>query len=207
MSKLSLGDIGWHCPYHQIGQCLDFYWMTLASQPDLSISRFYRMSSEKCHHMILLLPSDMSMLEFDWMVFRESHRKMFIEDFLSSENCPQMILQLSSNLSSFELYHKMFHKMTFLSSETCLCWDWLKIWMSSKDFVSPFFQHSTVIGNVIKRSVFVEIAVIIQNLTVVHSFISTFLYHHVNHRMKLSQWLIFCQNEQKQFLQKCHHHL
>jgi len=115
MSKLSLGDIGWHCPYHQIGQCLDFYWMTLASQPDLSISRFYRMSSEKCHHMILSLPSDMSMLEFDWMVFRESHRKMFIEDFLSSENCPQMILQLSSNLSSFELYHKMFHKMTFLS--------------------------------------------------------------------------------------------
>ena len=77
--------------------------MTLASPSDLSMSRFYRMSSEKCHHMISSLPSDMSMLEFDWKVFRESHRKVFIEDILSSENYHQMILQLSSNLSTLEL--------------------------------------------------------------------------------------------------------
>lgn len=70
--------------------------------------------------------------------------------------------------------------------------------MSWRDFVSQkFVQHSTVIGNVIKRSVFVEIAVIIQDLTVAHSFISIFLYHRVNHRMKLSQRLIFSQNEKK----------
>ena len=90
---------------------------------------------------------------------------------------PQICQFFNENENKFVV----FRKFSLLGS--------VQILMSLKDFVPPkFVQHSSVIGNVIKRSFIVDIAVIMQNLTVAHSFISI-SYHKRNCH---SGWYAFC---------------